>query len=153
MMIKIDKEYNRNQVTIFVAFSKQLQKYLGGKRNIDIKDGLILNSIDHNEIIQKVVFKYPFYLMLVSTDERNDFQESIIDSKNQNIIAIIHSEKKFTATQSMIKLRPSSYNKLVLLVRNNEFKKLTETVFFNLIFRFRREFFNTGLEFDFAHWA
>lgn len=152
MMINIGEEYASKQVTINIAFSKGLQKFLGGKKSINIKDGVLINSTDHNEIIQRYVFKYPFYLVLLSTDERNDFQESMVDSKKRNIIAILHSEKEFTTTQSIIKLRPSSYNKLVLSVVNNKFEPLTETVFYNFIFRFRREFLEDLFPIDFTYW-
>ena len=152
MMINIGEMYAKKEIVIVVAFSKSLQRFLGGKKSIDIKDGVIINSTDHNEVIQRNVFKYPFYLLLLSTDERNDFRESMIDSKSRNIIAIIHSEKEFSTTQNLIKLRPSAYNRLVLRVVNNEFKPLTETVFYNIIFRFRREFIDTPLTFDIGYW-
>ena len=152
MMINIGENYAKKDIIITVKFSESLQKFLGGIEAIDIKDGVIINSTDHNEVIQRNVFKYPFYLILLSTDERNDFHESMIDSKKRNIIAIIHSEKEFITTQNLIKLRPSAYNKLVLSVLNNEFQPLTETVFYNFIFKFRRDFIDNPLGLDIKYW-
>lgn len=153
MMIKIGDEYRESGVTIFVVFNKQVRKFLGGRKSVDIKDGIILNPIDHRVIIMKDVFKYPFYLILMSTDDRSELQESMVNSRQRNIVAIIHSEHEFTTTQNIIKLRPSSYNKLVLKVLNNEFKEITETVFFTLLFRFKRDFIDNAFELDFKQWV
>ena len=152
MMIKVGKEYTSKQINIHLVLNKQVQKYLGLRSNaIDIRDGLILNPIDHNEIVMKTVFKYPLYLVLLSTDERSDFQISMIDNIKRNIIAIIYSESSFVVTQSEIRLRPSNFNKLVLVVLNNEFNQLTEKVHYDFLFRFRREFCeNTTNHIDFG---
>ena len=153
MFINIGKMYAEKGITIFVIFNTVLRKFLGGIRSIEVHDSTIINTIDHNEVIKSNVFKYPFYLLLISTDDRNDFQESIIDSTRRNIIGIIHSETHFTSTQNIIKMRPSTYNKLVLKLVNNEFKPIAESVVFNLLFKFKRDFMENSFELDFKQWV
>ena len=153
MIINIGKMYPKKGITIFVVFNSVLRKFVGGIKSIEVHDSYIINNIDHNEVIKRNVFKYPFYLLLISTDDRNDFQESIINSTRRNIIAIIHSETHFTSTQNLIKIRPSTYNKLVLKLVNNEFKPISENIVFNLLFKFKRDFMENSFELDFKQWV
>ena len=139
MVLKLDREFNDKGIRIVVIFGKLLQKYLG-KKYLEVEDSVSINTIEHIDIIRRHLFGYPLYLILLSTDTNNEFEQSVVNNKTQNIVAIIHSESEFSTTQSLIKLRPSSFNRLVFKITDNKFLKVTQNITCQLIFRFKREF-------------
>ena len=150
MIIKTkSKSTNGHNIVIHLSLNKVLQNYLG-QEDIKIERSItVINPYNQNELIQKNIYKYPYFLVLASTDFIHDLDTSVVNNKKLPIIAVIHSESKFTTTQSLIKLRPSRFNKLVLKVLNNQLETITERVSCELIFRFKREFIeeNTSLHF------
>ena len=139
MIIQVDDAFSTHNIAIHVSLDPLFTSYIG-KDSIVVQDRItLINNFDHNELIQRNIFKYPYYLILCSP-EYFDVDISIIDNKNLVIIAIIHSETKFTTTQSLVKLKPTRFNKLVLRVLNSDLEPVSEKVACDLLFRFKREF-------------
>ena len=147
MIIKMDYDFSKHNIILQISFNTVLAKYIGVDELFVSSSTTIINPYNQNSLIQKNIFKYPYYLVLASTDFTHDLDTSVINNKNYSIIAVIHSENKFTTTQQLIKIRPSRFNRLVLKVLNNELEPVTERVSCEFLFRFKREFLeeNTSL--------
>lgn len=140
--------YNQKGIRVMIILGSTLYKYLG-KKYIEVGDSYTINTTNHKEIIKNNVFGYPLYLILLSTDSNNEFEHSVINNAEKNILAIIHSETEFSTTQSLIKLRPSTFNKLVFKIVNKDFQKVSQKISCKLIFRFKREFLEDNLSLHF----
>ena len=146
MVIQVDEAFSSHNIVIHISLNPLLANYIG-KDSITIKNRInLINAFDQTQMIQANIFKYPYYLVLCSS-EYFDVDFSVIDNKNLVIIAIIHSETKFTTTQGLVRLRPTRFNKLVLRVLDKNLAQVTEKVTCDLLFRFKREFIeeNTNL--------
>ena len=152
MLLKVGFEYKHTGIVICVYFNTVIQKFLGGTESIILNNGITLNSIDHNKIINEHFFKYPLYLLLLSPEDKNEVHTSILENRKKNIVALIQSPSNFITTQSIIKIRPSVYNKIVFNILDKDFMPLTEKIFYKFIFRFKREFLHNLYELNFQEW-
>ena len=152
MIFKLDKAYSETEVVVFIIFNPILEKYLG-RTYIEVDNSVNINTLKHSTLLLNNVFQYPLYLVLISSDIINEFGESIIENETKSIIAIIYSENSFTTTQSLIKIRPSTFNKLLFKIVDKNFQPVSEEMFINLVFRFKREFIDGQYELDFQEWT
>ena len=140
MVVTIGDNFFVKKIYLYIKYDKFLRDFLQTEETFITSSITTLNLFSHSDILNRNVYKFPFYLISKSKNMTSELDESSVKNKNLYILGIFDNNGKVISPQNPLKLRPNSYNKLVFTILDRDLEPILNRITCDLLFRFKREF-------------